>query len=331
MEMIKWFILLLLVLAATSRAAASAPQYIIHDLGLLGGTSARLTAINNGNVAVGSAMVGPAAYNAILYSKEQWQAIAAGVASGINDAGVVVGTTPGTGGDGQSWYWDGVLHEYPGRRAVDINQMGHIAGRGAVAEGGSLWFDGVHHPLGSLGTGSSEPFALNNLDQVVGRFVFDIPVVHAFLSQNGFMQDLGVLTGRFESQAVGINDQGVVIGWSRNPHGEDFAQVGFYYDGQMHDLPFVPTGINSNSQIVGGGGIYEAGQFYPLPGLGGELWGGPLAINDNGWIVGRARSGASLELPSHAVIWEPVPEPGGMAALGAMLVGFALAGLRLRA
>lgn len=331
MEMTKWCMLLLLVLAA-SRSAAATPQYIIHDLGTFGGLAGQLNAINNSNVAVGSSYVEYASYNAIYYSGGAWRVISEGVASGINDAGVVVGTTPGTGGDGQPWYWDGERHDYPGRRAVDINNLGHIAGRGAGVPGsGSLWIDGVHHSLGTLGEGDIEVRALNNNDQVVGTFIRDIPGTRAFLSQNGVMQDLGVLTGRSESQAVGINDQGVVVGWSRN-RGEFIEQVGFLYDGQMHELPFVPAGINNLGQIIGGGGVFDHGELHPLPGLGGGvLWGGPLAINDNGWVVGYARSGASLQLPSHAVIWEPVPEPGGMAALGAMLVGFALAGLRLRA
>ena len=134
MEMTKWCMLLLLVLAA-SRSAAATPQYIIHDLGTFGGLAGRLNAINNSNVAVGSSYVEYASYNAIYYSGGAWRVISEGVASGINDAGVVVGTTPGTGGDGQPWYWDGELHEYPGRRAVDVNNLGHIAGRGAVAGG----------------------------------------------------------------------------------------------------------------------------------------------------------------------------------------------------
>ena len=321
---------LIVLMLAASRSAAASPQYIIRDLGLFGGTSARLSAVNNSNVAVGIAMIGPAMYNAILYHDAAWQVITAGAASGINDAGMVVGTAPGTGGDGQPWYWDGELHEYPGRRAVDVNNVGHIAGRGAVAGGGSLWFDGVHHPLGSLGTGSSEPFALNNQDQVVGRFVFDIPVVHAFLSQNGVMQDLGVLTGRSESQAVGINDQGVVIGWSRN-HGEFIEQVGFLYDGQMHELPFVPAGINNSGQIVGKNGVYVDGQYYDLPGSADLPVVVPLAINDNGWIVGYGYP-SQTSSTAHAVMWEPVPEPGSLAALGSLLAGFGLAALaRLRA
>jgi probable HAF family extracellular repeat protein len=329
MEMLRWCLVILLVMVAT-RPATAAPQYIIHDLGLFDGTSARLTAINNRNVAVGYANIGGGGRSAVIVQGSAWQPLGRGTAAGINDGGIVVGSSPTIGGMGQAWFWDGVRHEYPGYGAVGINEEGHIAGRGAVAGGGSLWFAGVHHPLGSLGTGSSEPFALNNLDQVVGRFVFDIPGMHAFLSQNGVMQDLGVLTGRFESQAVGINDQGVVIGWSRNPHGEDFAQVGFYYDGQMHDLPFVPTGINNKGQIVGGNGIYEGGQFYELPGLNGQPFAGPLAINENGWIVGSAFPAVSG--PSHAVIWEPVPEPGSLAALGSLLAGFGLAALaRLRA
>ena len=328
MEILKWCFLIALVLAA-SRPVAASPQYILHDLGLFGGSSARLTAINNGGVAVGYASFAGQSRIAIRCAENVWEVIADGSASGINEAGVMVGNTPGMGGDGQPWYWDGERHDYPGRRAVDINNLGHIAGRGAIAGGGSLWFDGVHHPLGSLGSGSAEPFALNNNDQVVGRFGFDIPVIHAFLSQNGVMQDLGVLTGRSESQAVGINDQGVVVGWSRN-RGEFIEQVGFLYDGQMHELPFVPAGINNKGQIVGKNGIYMDGQYYDLPGSADLPVVVPLDINDSGWIVGYGYP-SQTSAASHAVIWEPVPEPGGMAALGAMLVGFALAGLRLRA
>ncbi len=65
MELMKWCLLIILVVACTKPASA-APQYVIRDLGLFGGTSARLSAVNNSNVAVGIAMIGPAMYNAIL-------------------------------------------------------------------------------------------------------------------------------------------------------------------------------------------------------------------------------------------------------------------------
>lgn len=316
---------------AASRPSSAAPQYIFHDLGLFGGTSARLTAVNNGAVAVGYASFAGRSRLAIRYAEGLWEVIADGAASGINDAGVVVGNTPGMGGDGQPWYWDGERHDYPGLRAVDVNNLGHIAGHGAIVPGpGSLWFDGVHHSLGTLGEGWSEPRALNNHDQVVGTFSRDFPGTRAFLSQNGVMQDLGVLTGRFYSEAVGINDQGVVIGWSRNG-GEFIEQVGFLYDGQMHELPFVPAGINNQGQIVGKNGVYVDGQYYDLPGSADLPVVAPLAINDNGWIVGYGYP-SQTSSTAHAVMWEPVPEPGSLAALGSLLAGFGLAALaRLRA
>ncbi len=323
-----------LVALVTANRGAAAPQYIIHDLGLVGGTNARLNAINNNNVAAGSVSIGGGEQNAVVYGSGAWQLLGRGAAAGINDSGMVVGTSPAIGGMGQAWYWDGQRHDFASGHANAVNNPGHIAGAGPVPGNGSIWRDGAFTPLGTLAGGSySEGLDVNILDHVVGWADYDALHYHAVIWDGITLRDIGMLLGRAYSRAVGINDQGLVIGWGQNSgSSEDLVKVGFLYDGQMHELPFVPTGINNKGQIVGGGGLYDSGVLYPLPGLSGELWGGPLAINENGWIVGYARETASGASPSHAVIWEPVPEPGSLAALGSLLAGFGLAALaRLRA
>jgi uncharacterized membrane protein len=90
--------------------------------------------------------------------------------------------------------------------------------------------------LGTLGGNGSVAWAINNAGQVTGNALNDIPddfngfgdfgivgatQTHAFLWQNGVMQDLGTLGGP-DSGPFAINQQGQVVGmaatdWMVNP------------------------------------------------------------------------------------------------------------------
>ncbi len=101
--------------------------------------------------------------------------------------------------------------------------------------------------LGTLGGPTSEAFCINDHDQVVG--VADLrptvlpTVSHAFLWQSGRMTDLGVYNAEFalppqaagattagpqNSEAIGINDRGWVIGTSDGQEGPTYP---FAFDG----------------------------------------------------------------------------------------------------
>jgi len=204
-------------------------------------------------------------------------------------------------------------------RASGINDAGLIVG-GAGAEGqpavAVLWSNYCcYRILGTLRDGySSHAFDINNLDQAVGSswpttFVIGtLPRTRAVLFQQGRVEDLGLPQNGIAGTAVAINDRSqivvncsVVFGASGRP------QAFLYSDGLFTNLGTLPgffstqaTDINNAGQIVGGsntGGadhafFYADGQMYDLNDLThvpkGWVLAGANGINNRGEIVGVA-------------------------------------------
>lgn len=241
-----------------------------------------------------------------------------------------LGALPGVGSSGAAW----------------INSRGWVAG---LSENGAidpltgfpethavLWKDGSIIDLGTFGGNVSAANAVNNLGQVVGGalnaipdsfsatftqfppFIFEtfpfyfFPVAtqsHAFLWQNGKMQDLGTLGGP-DSVAWFVNELGQVAGQSTidsipNPAtGVPTVDAFFWDHGKMVDVgnlggtySFV-AGLNKYGQMTGtmnlpapkGDFIYHAffwdrGVLTDIATLGGNF-GNANTINDAGEVVG---------------------------------------------
>ena len=132
--------------------------------------------------------------------------------------------------------------------------------------------------------------------------IFNQGIQHAFLYQNGKMTDLGTLGGS-SSEAVAINNNGDVAGWSDTTG--DLGQDAFlYHDGVMTDLGRLsggsaayPTAMNDSDQVVGwsyvaGGGadqfLYSDGKMVDLntliPANTGVELGFVSGINNRGQI-----------------------------------------------
>jgi probable HAF family extracellular repeat protein len=232
-------------------------------------------------------------------------------ASGINALGQVTGSshTPGDAGVHAFFYSSGVLTDlgvpFGGFQssANGINNAGQVVGRLDVGCGKEcteshavLFSGGAATDLGSLGSPpGSSPFsqanAINNSGQIVGVSKTPIKVdpsgdgdLHAFL-YNGTMTDLGVLPGRTNSQAFGINDAGQIVGESDN-------HAFIFQNNTMSDLNFgefgaagwelnSANGINAIGQIVGNGTINGQSHAFlltplssPIVGTVTELGGG---------------------------------------------------------
>jgi probable HAF family extracellular repeat protein len=160
--------------------------------------------------------------------------------------------------------------------------------------------------LGTLGGFASLAFAVNNRGDVVGQA--DTPEVDAlgeaisvaFLVDGAGLHSLGSLPGLPNSQALSINNKGVIAGRSYGA-GEDQDLRAFVWDrGAMRDIGTLggtsaeAFGINDAGSIAGdsttaGGArhafVYEKGLMRDLGTLGGSL-SRALSINNGGQVVG---------------------------------------------
>ena len=235
----------------------------LQDLGTLGGSSSVAFAINDaGDVAGYSLLAGNMTSHAFRYTSS----------GGMEDLGALSGD-PNVG-----------------TVAFAINASGQVLGIGQLVGNGPqhpvLWTSGKGlQDLGTLGGDLVVPLgpdnlglALNDLGQATGSsFLSDHVTQHAFLwDPNTGLQDLGTLPGGTGSRALGINNNGEVVG-------ESFT----------------------NSSLTTGHAFRwtQAGGMQDLGTLGG-VWSQAFLINSSGTIVGNSNLGG-IGSPTHAFVWTP--------------------------
>ncbi len=175
--------------------------------------------------------------------------------------------------------------------------------------------------LGGL-TGFWEDYtatAINAQGQVAGYGVTAEDAYDAVEWQGTTAADLGT-TGSSPSSAYGINDIGVIVG--QGP-----SQAFVWQNGTMTGLSTPGSwfsgayAVNRDGQIVGfswqgnqidSAYLWQNGQAIDLD--AGYSVSCAYSINDSGWIVGIADYG-------QGVLWQPVPEPSSLVALGCPLLG----------
>jgi probable HAF family extracellular repeat protein len=209
-------------------------------------------------------------------------------ASGINEAGQVVGSfeTAGgkfhvfiTGSNGVGLRDLGTLRG-PLSQAHGINDAGQVAGYSSTAGGDYHAFITGANGMGMRDLGAVGANDINNVGQVVGQ-----SGSHASLTgPNGMgMRDLGTLGGAF-SQALGINDAGQVVGLAETAEGVAHAFI---------------TG-------PGGRGMMDLNSLVDVP--GGVILAQATDINNAGQVI--------------AIGIVPEPETYMLLLLGLALVGF---------
>jgi probable HAF family extracellular repeat protein len=293
----------------------------LMDLGTLGGRTTSAWGINDSGQIVGTSATASGAQHAFLYSDSTLTDLGTfgGTESGacdINSSGQVVGySLPHTGPASAVLYSDstvtylGTLEGSWWSAARAINDSGQIAGEfGTVsaAQHGFLYSDSTMIDLGTLVGGGDLVYTtdINSSGQVIGFAATTHSAsirYHAFLYSGSMMTDLGTLGGT-ESFALGINDNGQVVGR---------ASVGDHYDTRHAFLYSGSTMTDLNSLIAPDSGlVLESAN----------------AINACGQIAGLGSRNGVL----HAVLLTPVPEPGAWAMTLGGLVFFNLLAVLIR-
>ncbi|MET0226377.1 MAG: hypothetical protein ABW187_08060 [Dokdonella sp.] len=310
--------------------AAAGPSFSIADLGHADFTAASIN--NRGQI------LGQVGANAIVLSGrgsveiDGLPGFAMTLANGVNDAGLVVGTssTPGYQFNGRAFLWQkGASVALDGDDATEtseanaINAAGQIVGaRGGIA---AMWDHGEVRSLGVLPNGyASSAVAINRYGQIAGVSIRGSS--SAFFYDRGSLQQAGDLDGYGVAAAHALNDAGEVVGTAFDSELTPSAWRAYVWrNGVTTDLGVlqkdatwnVANAINSAGTIVGTAMfidgatsshafIYDSGALRDLntliPPHTGWVLTGATSINDAGRIVG---SGV-VNGETHAFVLTPI-------------------------
>jgi len=303
-------------------------NYIVTDLGSLGGSFSAPNTINNrGQIAGSSNLKGDVVGHAFFWENGKMTDLGTlggpiSVGAGINNSGeVVVGADTSLFGGLPNTICatNAICRMFIWRKGVKV-----VPDLGTL-EGGT---DTGIYDIVSFGSGTN---MINNRHQVIGQA--DIPVIdpnlspiaisRAFLWEKGALTDLGVLGDGHDAFANAINDEGQVVGASQYTASSDPAlqfpppHTFLWQKGSMTDLGAFP-----GAKISNGLGINNAGQIVGLSTIPGDndfhsaLWSGGVltdlgvfpgdtdsaanAINSRGQIVGASGGPTTLR----AMLWE---------------------------
>ena len=261
--------LLLAVLAgvclagASSSASSGKAQWVITDLGTLGGRFSEATAVNGRGQVVGTSRTASGERRVFLWQDGRmidigrygWNVGSRPLVL-LNERGQVAWNEQGRG----AVVWESGRTRLIGKGAiVGMNDRGQIVGYSTTIKNGMVWQNGTVRDLGSLaGFEYSKPEAINERGQVVGSGWHNpadenAPIItHAFLWQNGKLRDLGVLPGYQESTAIAANERGQVLGSCDT----DTRWTAFLWENGTRNLdtlrrgPLAPVALNDSGQVI---------------------------------------------------------------------------------
>lgn len=302
----------------------------IIDLGTLGSSQSYGRSVNDQGQVVGyltPSVDGPP-YVAFIWDKGAMTSLGINAnAEAINNSGqVAAGGYVLNNGSAQS------LGSLGGAttEAFGINNAGVVVGTSyinATSYHAFAWNNGAMQDLGTLGGSNSVAFDINSQNEIVGRFDTASGTFRATLWDDGVTQDLGTLGGQ-NSIGMGINDKGQITGHAQLSNGDYHAF--FWDDGSMLDIGTLggavsaATGINNRGQIVGASqynnGVFGAFVWSEASGMldlcvitdcTAKGWGELQAfdISNSGYITGFGIIGDELHaflvtsVPLSATVW----------------------------
>ena len=255
----------------------------ITALPTLGGAAGSAVAINNAGIAAGASITAAGASHAVIWSGGTANDLGTlggtySFAYDINQSGIVAGTAFDSANKEKACLWNS-------GRTIDLSSVsgGYFTAARGVNDSGQviLWgmpigatsnhatfWDGDPQnsaiDLGTLGGSESWAYALNNNGYVVGSASTPRDSeTHAFVWDGSEKTDLGTLPGGYFSSAFGINDQGIIVGFSLDA------------SGNTHAVEWVPISVPEPSFLVQG-----------------MLWSGATAL----WFFWRRRQVSSNDI-----------------------------------
>jgi probable HAF family extracellular repeat protein len=223
-----------------SRHASVYSDGRMTDLGTLGGDRSFAQGINTSGQIVGGSFVPNGYAHVFLYKDGRMTDVSApgtvGVATGINDAGQIVGYAGPSpfGAPSRAFLYSGGKTTDLGTlggnfsAATAINASGQVVGSADVSTNGifhAFLYNGAGLiDLGTFGGAKSTALGINASGQIVGM-ADTVSEHHAFLFSDGRMTDLNSLlpagSGWTLGSAIAINDEGQIVGVGLGPGDHD--------------------------------------------------------------------------------------------------------------
>jgi probable HAF family extracellular repeat protein len=228
----------------------------------MNGATAYVSGINNSNLVVGNStsnlFIGGYPTHATYWENE----VPIDMANLMSGLGVNYSTGQSINDSGQATGYASYIYYVPFSNDTIYHNYAFVWDKKGGMRSLNTPYPDLDHPGNYLGDTIGQ--AISNDGRIVGRIddgngltFSDGASLHAFYYYNGAIKDLGSLPGYNDSNAIGVNSKGQIVGNVSNRQGAS----GFLWDNgvmtELHDLVipsgqdyWIPTTINERSEIL---------------------------------------------------------------------------------